>query len=123
MLVAKVQSGAEPHWTYDYHKWTIQGNEFNENDQSLDSGEAKCRAYDTLPFQEIVIQKPANGNMTVISASGESMVPFMTNQDKNTEASVTLEVQNDASNITYLGFNTSYNICDGHLSFFLADTQ
>ena len=49
-LVAKVQSGAESQWTYDSPKWTIPGNEFNENDQSLDSGEAKYRAYDTLPF-------------------------------------------------------------------------
>ena len=93
------------------------------NLMNLDSGEAKYRAYDTLLFQEIMIQESANANMMVTAPSGGSMFSFMASQAENTEATITLVVQNDTSNITYLGFNTSYNICDRQMSTFLNDIQ
>ena len=51
------------------------------------------------------------------------MSSFLANQEENTEAVIVSAIQNNIAAISYLGFNTAYEICNGHLNTFLAEDQ
>ena len=118
-LVAKIESGSNSQWSYDATTWTTTGTNFNVSDFNLTANEAKYATFDTVAMEEIRLEDPINGNSAQLEASGTSLLDFLNTQSINTDANVLSTSYADSSAITYIGYNTSYEICDGHLNSFL----
>ena len=118
-LVAKIESGSNSQWAYDAATWTTTGTNFNAADFNLTANEAKYATFDTVAMEEIRLEDPINGNNVQLEANGTSLLDFLNAQAINTDANVISTSYTDDSAITYIGYNTSYSICDSNRNSFL----
>src|SRR3989338_620429 len=86
-LTAKIKR-TNSQWTYDSPKWTIIGNNFNDTDFNLTSGEAKYRSFDKTSFEEVLLRDPIKNKKTFYQIGAISLQRLFSSSANNSPATI-----------------------------------